>query len=106
MDGAVAKILDANPGKLFLEVGAGLKTFMYPNLLHFEIVDYPSTDILGAGEKLPILSESLDGVYCDSVLEHVKDPFACAREIMRVLKSGGYVHCTVPFLQPVHDYPN
>lgn len=104
--GPFREILAANPEKLFLDVGGGCKAFFLPNLINFEIVDYPSTDVLGVGERLPFLSESMDGVYCDCVLEHVKDPFACAREILRVLKPGGFLHCTVPFLQPVHAYPN
>lgn len=100
------EILAANPDRIFLDVGAGFKSFFLPNLINLEVVDYPSTDVLGVGERLPFLSESMDGIYCDCVLEHVKDPFACAREILRVLKPGGFLHCTVPFLQPVHAYPN
>jgi SAM-dependent methyltransferase len=103
---AFSRTVSANPEKLFLDMGAGFKSTILSNLINFEIVDYPSTDILGVGESLPFLSDSLDGVYCDCVLEHVKDPFACAREIMRVLKPGGLLHCTVPFLQPMHAYPN
>ena len=40
------------------------------------------------------------------VLEHVKDPFACAREIVRILKPGGGLFCAAPFLQPRHGYPH
>jgi len=28
------------------------------------------------------------------------------KEISRVLKKGGTLYCVVPFLQPVHGYPN
>jgi hypothetical protein len=109
-DHGVAKsfqdVIAAAPDQLFLDMGAGFKNRVYPNLINLEIVDYPSTDLLGVGERLPILSGSIDGVYCDCVLEHVKDPFACAQEIKRVLKPGGYLHCTVPFMQPLHAYPN
>ena len=40
------------------------------------------------------------------MLEHVSDPFRCAEEITRVLKPRGVLYCVVPFLQPVHGYPN
>lgn len=104
--GAFLRAVLANPDRLFLNVGAGLQTSQHPNLINLEITDYPSTDVVAVGERLPFRSESLDGIMSECVLEHVKDPFACAREIMRVLKPGGYLHCSVPFLQPVHAYPN
>jgi SAM-dependent methyltransferase len=36
----------------------------------------------------------------------VRDPFACARELVRVLKPGGTLYASVPFLQPYHGYPH
>jgi hypothetical protein len=41
-----------------------------------------------------------------AVLEHVKDPFRCAREIMRVIRPGGRLFCVAGFLSPVHAYPH
>ena len=47
-----------------------------------------------------------DAVLSFAVLEHVKDPFACATELCRVLKPGAPLYCQVPFLQPLHGYPH
>lgn len=105
-DPRVIELLEKNPDKLFLDCGAGLRKEHYPQVINYEIVDYSSTDILGVGERLPFRDQSLDGVISVGVLEHVKDPFLCAREIMRVLKSGGTLFCAVPFLQPLHAYPH
>jgi len=91
---------------LILDCGAGKKHSDYPNVINFEIVPYPSTDILGVGEKLPFQNNTFDAVFSLSVLEHVSDPFRCAKEIVRVLKTGGILVCVVPFLQPLHGYPN
>jgi SAM-dependent methyltransferase len=105
-DGRITAAITANPDKLFIDVGAGLKYQNYKNVVNFEIVDYPSTDVLGVGEKLPFLNDSFDVVISMVVLEHVKDPFACAKEIMRIMKPGGELYCAAPFLQPRHGYPN
>lgn len=91
---------------LVLDCGAGSRNEYYSNVVNFEIVPYPSTDVCGVGEKLPFISESFDAVISVAVLEHVKDPWRCAKEIVRVLKPGGQLFCCVPFLQPMHGYPD
>ena len=55
---------------------------------------------------MPFADHSFDAVFSFSVLEHVKDPFKCAAEIERVLKPGGIIYSSVPFLIPVHGYPH
>ena len=89
-----------------LDCGAGRRDMYYDNVVNLEIVDYDTTDVLGVGEKLPFRDNVFDAVLSLSVLEHVKDPFLCAREIARVLKPGGTLICSVPFLQPYHGYPH
>jgi SAM-dependent methyltransferase len=69
-------------------------------------VDYDSTDVLGVAEVLPFRDGAFDAVLSIAVLEHVRDPFRAAAEIVRVLKPGGKLICAVPFLQPLHGYPH
>jgi Methylase involved in ubiquinone/menaquinone biosynthesis len=106
LDTRVIDTVLADPDKLYLDVGAGFTCRCFENVVNLEIVDYPPTDVLGVGEKLPFLDASFDGVISLVVLEHVKDPFGCAREMMRVLKPGGELFCSAPFLQPYHGFPN
>ena len=106
LDKRVADTVLEHPDRLYLNVGAGFTLQSFENIVNLEIVDYPPTDILGIGEKLPFLDASFDGVISLVVLEHVKDPFACAREMVRVLREGGELFCSAPFLQPYHGFPH
>jgi SAM-dependent methyltransferase len=99
-------LIERHANGLVLDCGAGRRDIYYENVVNFEIVDYDTTDVLGIGESLPFVDASFDAVISIAVLEHVRNPFACAREIARVLKPGGELHADVPFLQPLHGFPN
>jgi SAM-dependent methyltransferase len=47
-------------------------------------------------------AESFDAVLCVEVIEHVANPFAAAREIVRVLRPNGRLLLTTPFLYSYH----
>lgn len=91
---------------LVLDCGAGSRAVYYDNVVNFEIAPYESTDVRGVGERLPFRDAVFDAAFSFAVLEHVKDPFACAKELTRVLKPGGVLYAVVPFLQPYHGYPH
>lgn len=46
--------------------------------------------------RLPLVSNSYDGVLCSSVLEYVSDVDACLKEFARVLRPGGLLLVSVP----------
>lgn len=91
---------------LVLDCGAGKRGRYYEHVVNFEIVDYDTTDVVGVGTALPFQDATFDAVLSIAVLEHVRDPFRCAAEIVRVLKPGGTLFCNVPFLSPLHAYPH
>jgi SAM-dependent methyltransferase len=105
-DNEAEAIVARFPSGWILDCGAGYRANYLDNVVNFEICDYPSTDVRGVGERLPFRTGSFDAVFSFSVLEHVRDPFACARELVRVLKPAGQLYCVVPFLQPFHAYPH
>ncbi len=105
-DPGIISLIEKYPDGLLLDCGAGSRPEYYSNVVNFEIVPYPSTDVLGIGEVLPFKDNTFDAVISVAVLEHVADPIKCAAEICRVLKPGGDLFCCLPFLQPLHGYPH
>lgn len=103
---AILDLIEKHKDGLILDCGAGSRSIYFDNVVNFEIAKYPSTDVRGVGEVLPFKDNSFDAVLSITVLEHVKDPWKCAKEILRVLKPGGDLYCVVPFLQPLHGYPH
>jgi SAM-dependent methyltransferase len=89
-----------------LDAGAGLRNEYFPNVVNLEVVAYETTDVLCVGERLPFADGTFDAVLSLNVLEHLRDPFVAAREIVRVMRPGGELYCVWPFLQPYHGYPN
>jgi SAM-dependent methyltransferase len=62
----------------------------------------PGPDVVGDILRLPFESHSADAIICKEVLEHVRDPGQAVSEMHRVLKAGGALLGTVPFLHPYH----
>ena len=105
-DPIALSMIEKHKDALVLDCGAGKQATYYPNVVNFEIVAYDTTDVIGVGEELPFKDDSFDAVFSLNVLEHVKNPFACAAELARVMKPGASLYCVVPFLQPLHAYPH
>jgi SAM-dependent methyltransferase len=78
-------------------------------------LDYPATggelyrarpDVFADAARLPLQDASIDTVLLLEVLEHLRHPREALSEIARVLRPGGRLLVTVPFLYPVHDAPH
>jgi ubiquinone/menaquinone biosynthesis C-methylase UbiE len=100
------QLTNRHPNGFILDHGCGLKANYLSNVVYFDVVNYPTTDVRGIAERLPFRDNSFEALISIAVLEHVKNPFECAREIVRVLKPGGTLYVDVPFLQSYHGYPD
>lgn len=117
---AIVKAIQTNrflfKGKL-LDVGCGKMPYKALIKQHNE-VDYigldiatardyggPQPDISWDGISMPIEAATFDVAMATEVLEHCPDPNQTLSEIARVLKPGGALFFTVPFLWPLHETP-
>ncbi len=57
------------------------------------------------GNTFPFADASFDSILCNQVLEHVFNPDEFLGEIVRVLKPGGKLLLTVPFVWDEHEQP-
>jgi SAM-dependent methyltransferase len=67
---------------------------------------YGGLDALADLGALPFRDGTFDGALCMNVLEHVRQPEACLKEIYRVLKREGFVYVMVPLFAREHQMPH
>ena len=63
-------------------------------------------DLFWDGKIIPLDDNSVDTVMATELFEHLPDIQLVLNEISRVLKPGGMLFFTVPFLWPLHDVPH
>ena len=105
-DTIATALIRSHADGLVLDAGSGFRSTMYEHVVNLEVVAYPSTDVLSVAEHLPFESASFEAALSLNVLEHVRDPFRCASELARVVRPGGRLYASAPFLQPYHGYPH
>jgi SAM-dependent methyltransferase len=93
--------------RVVLNLGSGVGRFdayLKPTLRMINLDVYPAggVHLLADGHHLPFADASLDGVFSNAVLEHVRKPWVVAAEMRRVLKPEGRVFVNVPFLNVIH----
>lgn len=112
--GSVQSLMLEGKG-VWLDVGCGSRPyealFNVENYIGMDIQEsgHPSEnkryDILYDGTTFPLEDHSMDGVLCTQVLEHSPNPGRLLSEIARVLKPGGKLILTAPFLWQEHEQP-
>jgi hypothetical protein len=70
---------------------------------------------LGAGPNVDVKMKSVydsglpdgyaDGLICGQTLEHCRNPFLLAKEMMRIVKKGAFLLVTAPAVWPEHKFP-
>jgi SAM-dependent methyltransferase len=66
----------------------------------YKTVHYPDFDICASA-----LDETFDLIIAEQVFEHLLWPYRAGRNVYKMLRPGGHVLITTPFLIRLHDYP-
>lgn len=110
---AIGQMAFLMKGRL-LDVGCGRKPYreMFSTNEYVGLeIDTPENrtnkeaDFFYDGDRFPFHDHDFDGIVCNQVLEHVFTPDRFLGEIRRVLKPGGLLLLTVPFVWDEHEQP-
>lgn len=92
-----------------LDLGAGEQK--YRSLVeqacsqYISIDAFSETDVRGDASTLPFKADVFDTIVCTQVIEHLQTPWVAMQEIHRILKPGGHLLLSAPFLYPYHGSP-
>ncbi len=95
-----------------LVVGAGHDPYrhMFPGVGQYVRVDIVAvqgcTDVVGDALALPFEEAHFNCILASECMEHLANPFLFVRELARILKPGGTVILTVPFMYHHHPDPD
>lgn len=90
---------------LILNLGSGPK-IISDAVINIDATPFHGVALLADITCLPIRDSSIDAVICECVLEHVSEPTKVVHEIERILKPGGQVYISVPFIDGYHASPD
>lgn len=103
-----------------LDVGCGKMPYKEFILSNSKVTDYVGLDIEDAliydttikpdftwdGTIMPFENQTFECAIATEVFEHCSEPEVVLKEVLRVLKPGGMLFFTVPFLWNLHEVPN
>lgn len=91
-------------GSLIINLGSGAKKIR-EDIVNVDIFSSKRVDVVADAHALPFADNSADAIITEQLLEHVANPQKVVGEIYRVLKPGGAVYVSVPFIIGYHSMP-
>jgi len=93
-----------------LDAGCGAQRykdlFDFDSYIGLEFNDSFKPDVVGDLRATPFKDNEFDSILNNQVLEHIDDTHSVFAEFQRILKPGGYICITVPFIARTHEIPH
>ncbi|HEY0298237.1 MAG TPA: methyltransferase domain-containing protein [Arachidicoccus sp.] len=93
------------PYRKYIEVNSSTEKYLVLDLAVATTYKTVKPDIVWDGYNIPLADESVSSVMLTEVLEHCPYPDKILQEIYRVLKPGGKLIYSVPFIFYLHESP-
>ena len=100
----ILKNLNQFEDKIIINIGSG-NNILEPSIINVDIENYANVDFTCDITNMPFKDGSVDAIINIAVLEHLKYPQKTLDEAYRVLKKGGYIYSSIPFIQGFHASP-
>ncbi len=96
---------DRSEEKILINIGSGI-TRVHPDVINLDIFPFKNVDIVADAATLPFKDNSVDMIISESTIEHTPNFEKVIKEMRRVVRPGGFVYISIPFLVPFHASPN
>jgi SAM-dependent methyltransferase len=93
------------PNDVVLNLGSGMVERLTPKTVNLDYYFFKEVDIVADADCIPFADGTVDVVIAEYMLEHVTNPFRVCEEMTRVLRSGGILYVSYPFIHPYHSFP-
>ncbi len=103
---AIRELLgDDIKNRIIINIGSGTRR-INPHIINLDIFPFKNVDIVADARSLPFKDNTVDMIVTESTLEHIPNVFRSIAEITRVIKPGGFIYASIPFIMPFHASPN
>jgi len=92
------------PDATIINIGSK-NTLVFSRVINIDLIPYKNVHLVSNAETLALKDECADVLFIIALLEIVEEPDTVISEIYRVLKPGGIVVATTPFMQSYHPDP-
>jgi SAM-dependent methyltransferase len=87
---------------LFVGYSQAFREEVLEKVIQLDVIPRGNVDVVAPGEYLPFPEKSFNLVVISGVIEHTQQPFRVVSESHRVLKGGGKLYISSPWVYPFH----